>query len=503
MTVRRGGRLAAAVAPAVAVVVLATGCSAGAGLSGAGGPDTLTVALTAKPDNLDFTRTAGAAIPQALLGNVYEGLVRLDDNGVITPQLAASWTVSDDRTVYDFTLREDVVFSNGDAFDSGDVKFSIDRVKTEWTANSPATMAVVDRVETPDPHVARVVLRRPSNEWLFAMTGPVGAMFTPDGVSHLATTAVGTGPFTVVRWNPGSELVLAANLRYWGPAPGMKTVRLRYFADATAQANAMRSGGVDVVYSLGAPQLLAQFAGDDRFRVTQGTTNGEVTLSMNGAVAPFDDVRVRRAVMYAVDRKSVRDTAYAGYGELIGSMVPPTDPWHEDLTGVYPFDPDRARALLAEAGTPNPVVRFSVPNLPYASAAAQVVASQLQQVGFDVRTEPVEFPAVWLDKVFARHDYQMSVIQHSEPHDIVTFANPKFYWGYDNPEVTRLVAEADAADEAGYVERMREVARTVTDDAAADWLFLFPLLVVADSDLTGLPRNATSLALDLAPVRRG
>lgn len=488
---------------AVVTALTASGCSAGAGLSGTGGPDSLTVALTAKPDNLDFTRTAGAAIPQALLDNVYEGLVRLDDTGTIVPLLASSWTVSPDRTVYDFTLQPGVSFSNGDAFTSDTVKFSIDRVKSDWTANSPAAMAVVDRVETPRPDLARVVLRRPSNEWLFAMTGPIGAMFTPDGVAQLATTAIGTGPFTVSRWNPGSDLQLTANPRYWGDQPAMKNVRLRYFSDATAQANALRSGGVDVVYGLGAPQLLGQFTGDPRFTVTDGTTNGEVVLSMNGAVAPFDDIRVRQAVMYAVDRKAVRDTAYAGYGELIGSMVPPTDPWFEDLTGAYPFDPDRARALLADSRTPNPVVRFDVPNLPYATSAAQVVASQLQQVGFAVQINPVEFPAVWLDQVFTRHDYQMSVIQHVEPHDIVTFGNPTFYWGYGNPAVTARLAEADAADDAGYVAGMREVARTITADAAANWLFLFPLLVVADADLTGLPRNATSLALDLSRVRRG
>ncbi|MFG1781508.1 ABC transporter substrate-binding protein [Rhodococcus oryzae] len=503
MTPRWTGRLLRGVAASTVAVAVLASCSAGAGLSSAGGPDTFTVALTAKPDNLDFTRTAGAAIPQALLDNVYEGLVRLDDHGAVVPLLASSWTISPDRTVYEFALREDATFSNGEAFTSEDVKFSLDRVKTEWTANSPALMAVVDRVETPSPHLARVILRAPSNAWLFNMTGPVGAMFTPRDVTQLATTAIGTGPFTVARWNPGSELVLAANPRYWGAQPAMKTVRLKYFADATAQANAMLSGGVDAIYSLGAPQLLGQFSADPRFRVIEGGTNGEVTLSMNGAVAPFDDIRVRRAVMYAVDRKAVRDTAYAGYGELIGSMVPPTDPWYEDLTGVYPFDPQRARELLAEAGTPNPVVRFDVPNLPYATAAAQVVSSQLQQVGFTVKTNPVEFPAVWLDSVFGRHAYQMSVIQHAEPRDIATFGNPDYYWGYRNPEVTRLLAEADAADEAGYVEKMRTVARTITDEAAANWLFLFPLLAVTDADISGLPANATSLALDLSRVRRG
>lgn len=186
-TRRWTGRLLRGVAASTAAIAVLASCSAGAGLSSAGGPDTLTVALTAKPDNLDFTRTSGAAIPQALLDNVYEGLVRLDDEGAIVPLLASSWTISPDRTVYEFVLREDATFSNGEAFTSEDVKFSLDRVKSEWTANSPALMSVVDRVETPQPYLARVILRAPSNAWLFNMTGPVGAMFTPRGVTQLAS----------------------------------------------------------------------------------------------------------------------------------------------------------------------------------------------------------------------------------------------------------------------------------------------------------------------------
>jgi peptide/nickel transport system substrate-binding protein len=460
------------------------------------------VALTAQPANLDFTRSAGAAIPQALLYNVYEGLVKLTSDGEIAPLLASAWTVSDDGLVYDFTLRSGVTFSNGDPFTAESVKFSLDRVATDWTANSPGYLDVVSAVEVVSETAVRITLATPSNSWLFNMTGPVGAMFTPAGVADLESTAIGTGPFVVDSWTPGTSLVLAANPDYWGEPAGMSSVTLRYFADATASSNALLAGDVDVVYALNSPQLVGQFEGDDAFVVTQGSTNGEVTLSMNNQRAPFDDVRVRQAVMHAIDRQAVIDTAYAGYGTLLGSMVPPTDPWFdEDLVELYPYDPEKAKELLAEAGVGELTVAFEVPNLPYATSVAQVVQAQLAEVGIDAVIEPLEFPAVWLDQVFTNKDYDLSVIQHSEPRDLTNFGNPSYYFGYDNPEVTALFASADAADAETYVADMTTAARMIAEDAAADWLFLFPLIVVADSGLTGLGENQTSLSLDLGTVR--
>ncbi len=499
-------RLHHAIAVAAVTALAVAGCSAGSTSGGgASGPSgtgrDLTVALTAAPANLDFTRSAGAAIPQALLTNVYEGLVRLTSAGEIVPLLATAWTVSEDRTVYDFTLQQGVTFSDGSAFTADTVKFSLERVATDWTANDPAAMAVVAGVDVVDATHVRVRLSRPSNMWLFAMTGPVGAMFTPTGVGDLASTAVGTGPYVVDSWTPGVSLLLAANPTYWGRPAGVQRVTLRYYQDATASANALLAGDVDMIDGLGSPQLLDRFTADPRYQVIEGASTGEVTLAMNNQRPPFDDVRVRRAVMHAVDRQAVMDTAYAGHGTLIGSMVPPTDPWYDpSLTDLYPYDPQQARTLLAEAGASHLTVAFDVPNLPYATAAAQVVQAQLADVGIDAQIHTLEFPAVWLQQVFTDHDYDLSVISHAEPRDITVFGNPAYYFGYDNPQVTQLLAQADAGDEAAFVAGMRQVARTIAEDAAADWLFLLPRLVVADAGLTGIPQNQTSLALDLTRV---
>ncbi|WP_166348356.1 ABC transporter substrate-binding protein [Phytoactinopolyspora limicola] len=470
----------------------------------AGEPTALTVGFTAEPANLDFTTTDGAAIPEALLVNVYEGLVKLDqDTGEIVPLLAESWEVSEDRTIYDFTLREGVTFSNGEEFTADDVKFSIERVQSDdWSVSLKSGMDVVDEVEVVSPTEVRVVLTEPSNNWLFRMTTRIGAMFTPTGVDDLANEPVGTGPYVVDTWNRGDSIVFAANDDYWGDAPAIDTVTLRYFADPTAANNAMLTGDIDVIGTVQAPEALDQFENEDRFQVIEGTTNGEVTLAFNNESGPMSDVRVRQAVKHAIDREALLETAWAGRGYLIGSHVPPTDPWYEDLTGMYPYDPDRAQDLLADAGAEGVTLRFRIANLPYAVAAAQVVASQLADVGITAEIEPLEFPARWLDEVFTNADYDMSIVAHVEPRDIGIFGDPDYYFRYDNEELRDLLTAADAGTPEEQIASMQDAARLLAEDAVADWLFLLPNLIVAADDVTGLPENRVGESFDLTAISR-
>ncbi|MEU0530429.1 ABC transporter substrate-binding protein [Amycolatopsis tolypomycina] len=482
---------------AAALLLVVSGCSAGSSASVSPGPDTLSVGFTAEPANFDFTRTDGAAIPQALLYNVYEGLVKLDAQGRIVPLLAQSWTISPDRRTYDFQLRQGVKFSNGAPFTAEDVKFSLLRVKKDWTISIKSTMDVVDHVDVVAPDHARVVLSKPSNGWLFSLTSRLGAMFSPTGVADLANKPVGTGPYVVSARKRGDSVVLKANPGYWGRKPAYSTVVLKYIKDPTALNNALFSNGIDVIAAITAPDSIPQFQADDRFQVVQGTTNSEVTLAMNNARPPLDDVRVRQALTYAIDRKALLDTAWAGRGTLIGSMVPPTDPWYEDLSKVYPFDPARAEALLSEAGVTNLNLRLRIPNLPYAVSAAQVVQSQLADVGVRTTIEPLDFPAVWLKQVFTDHDYDLSIIQHVEARDITTFGKPRYYWGYDNKRVQQLLAEADSGTPEQQVADMKQVARQLNADAVADWLFLFPNVIAAKTKVGGIAGNQVSESFDL------
>ncbi|MDR2722473.1 MAG: ABC transporter substrate-binding protein [Cellulomonadaceae bacterium] len=458
------------------------------------------IAVGAEPVNLDFTTTAGAAIPQLLLNNVYETLVKIDQDGQIIPLLAESWTISDDRLTYDFTLRDGVTFSDGRALTAADVVASFDRTQTDWINALAAQMSVVASTEAVSDSEVRVTLSRPSNQWLFTAATAVGAIFPADIDFDLKTTAVGTGPFAVTEVSPGSHITLQGRSDYWGGAPALDTVTVHYTTDTSAAVNGLRAGDFDMVWNLVTGDQARALDGQAGIQVIEGTSTGDVLLSFNNTVAPFDDVRVRRAFAYAIDREAVMESAVAGYGTLVGAMVTPQDPYFEDLSGLFAFDPDQARSLLAEAGATNLHVTFDVPNLPYATTAAEVIQSQLSQVGVTVTINILEFPAVWLDQVFQRHDFQMSVIMHSEPRDLLTVMQPGYYLGYNNPAVLEQAAQADAGTYAQWVDGMKAVVRQIADDVPGVVLYLAPTLVVAADGLDGINANAVTESMDLTSL---
>ena len=245
------------------------------------------VGLILEPASLDFTRVDGAAIPQVLLTNVYETLVKQDENGKIVPGLAAAWTVSDDRKTYTFDLTPNAKFSNGDPFTADDAVFSINRVKTAWLTSLGKAMNVVAEAKAVSPNQLQVTLAKPSNDWLFRMTTRIGAMMDPKGVDAVATKPVGTGPYLFGTWKRGDSITLTANPDYWGTKPAYWTVVLKYFKDGTALNNALLTGTINVIGTVQAPESLAQFSGNSTYQVIEGTTNGEVVLSFNNAKAPL------------------------------------------------------------------------------------------------------------------------------------------------------------------------------------------------------------------------
>lgn len=500
-------RLFAVGVAGLVVGLVMTACSAGStatGGAGAGaaGEGALNVGFVAEPASMDFTTKDGAAIPQVLLDNVYETLVKVDQDGDIQPALASSWEVSPDRLTYTFTLVPDAVFTNGTPFTAKDAVFSINRVKSDaWTVSLKQGMEIVSSAEAVSDTELKVVLSQPSNSWLYRMSTRIGAMMTETGIADLANAPVGTGPYEFSSWKRGDSIVLTANPDYWGAQPHYNRVTLRYYKDATALNNALLTGSINVITTVQAPESLAQFEGDENYQIIEGTTNGEVVLSFNNTRAPMNDIRVRQAVRYAIDHQPMLDTCWAGKGTLIGSMVPPTDPWYEDLTDLYPYDLDKAKALVKETGVGSTTVHLRIPTLPYAVSCGQVIQSQLTQAGFKVELEQVEFPAVWLSTVFTDADYDMSIVAHVEPRDLpALFANPDYYLRYDNPEVQAAVAAADLGTEQEQVEQMQLAARTLSEDAAADFLFLQPNLMVADRDIQGLPKNAIVESFRLADL---
>jgi peptide/nickel transport system substrate-binding protein len=485
------------------VTVLVTACTQPSrGANGSEGEQSrLVIGATAPPPSMDATAHDAAAIPQVLLYNVYETLVKVDTEGRLRPLLAQRWSVSPDRRTYTFLIDPGARFASGRSVAAKDVVWSIERIKNSAsTATLKNQMSVIESAQALDEKTLEVALSRPSNMWLYDMSSTAGMVFDSEADVDFARQTAGSGPYHLSEWSPGSSVVLTETAGYWGTPARFEQVAFRYFSDPNAMNAAMLAGDLDIISNLQAPVALPQFADPSRFTVIEGTTNGEVVLSLNNTAPGLQDVRVRQAIRHAIDKQALVDTVWGGKGALIGAMVPPTDPWYEDRTGDFPYDPERARALLAEAGVQNLRLRLRVPTLPYATASAQFIQSQLREVGIDAQIDQLEFPARWVETVLRSGDYDMSIVAHVEARDIVRFADPNYYFHYNSPQFQQLIREADEGTQNDQVIKLKEAAALMSQDAAADWLFLLPNLIITKPNITGVPQNATTLSFDLTTI---
>lgn len=491
---------------AISILAL-TSCSAGAeesdGGSGGGSATSdadLAVGFAAEPANLDFTSTGGAAIFEALLYNTYEGLVRLGEDGEIEPLLAESWELSDDGLEYTFNLREDATFHDGSEFTAENVKFSLERLD-EWTANAPQNLEAIESVEVVDDYTVTVNLTEPDYDVLFWLAGPEGAMFSPDSVDDLATEANGTGPFVFESYDNAVEMEFTRNEEYWGDLPEVAELSLMYYEDANSAANALRAGGVDALVRAEAYDQVETFEDDEDFTVHLGDSQGVVVMTLNEDNEALADPEVRRAVSTAIDREAVLAAATSGYGTVLGGPSVPTDPYYEDHSGTYAYDPEAAEQTLSDAGVEDLTLTFTVPNRPYAEAAAQVVQDNLADIGVSVDLETQEFPAVWIEENMTDRNFDLTVVSHVENRNMANYGNPDYYWGYDSEEVRGLFNDARAATaDDEYNTAMEDASEQIVEDAPGTWLYNPPNIVVSRTGVEGLPENALGAGFDFSGV---
>ena len=494
--------------PLMALLVMLLGFSLAlvscGGSSGAGsGPIVLNVGATTEPTGMDPATDTGAGTPFVLLYNVYETLVRIDEKGEIKPLLARSWSVSSDGSAYTFKLEPNATFASGKPVTAAAVIASFERTRDgeNTTEVLKKQMSHVKEMRAVDERTVEVSLTGPSRRWLYDITSTAGIIYDLSSEQNLSEQPAGSGPYVFSRHDIGSVVSLARNKRYWGTGPRVDEVNFRYYADANAMVTAMLSGQLDIISNLAVPQSVSQFSDASRFKVLEGTTNGEVVLGFNHSNPALSNLKVRQAINHAIDRRAVLDSVWGGKGTLIGSMVPPTDPWYEDLSNTYPYDPAKAKQLLEEAGYASGLtLRLRVPTLPYGPPIAKLIAAQLRAVGIEVNVEELDF-STWLSQVYTQHDYDMTVVAHVEPWDLPQFANPNYYWKYNNPQFAELINKADAAPTNTEQETiLKEAAKLLADDAAADWLFLLPNLVVTTTEISGITTNATGLSFDMTHV---
>lgn len=505
---RRGRARRRWITAAVAVVVLAVVAVGGARLlRGAGGgsgdqaagtqPSSsnakVTVGLTLEPSNLDIRTTSGVALDQVLIDNVYEGLVSRTPSGKITPSLAAKWSVSSDALTYTFTLKSGERFSNGHALTAQTVADNLKEVAASQYVDA-ATLGSVADVTAPDPTTVVVKLKKPNPDLLWALGGRAGLVLDPAAKNDRKTSAVGSGPFLVSKWKQGDSLTLARNPRYWGAPVKVGTIVFRYITDTNAAVNALNSGDLDVLAPINA-DLRDQVA-DKSTKLVVGDATDKFVLAFNNTAKPFTDIRVRQALRYAIDHQALIK-ARGGVDGALGGPIAPGDPGYRDLTGLYPYNPAKAKQLLAQAGHAKGLkLVVTIPNI-YGTTLTDLLTSQFAKVGVTLTTRSVDF-STWLSDVYQNKDYQLSIVDHAESHDFASWATPGYYFDYANAQVRKLYGQAQTATSPEAEDALlARAAKIVSQDAAADWLLNFRTVTAIRPGIEGFPTDNINARLDL------
>jgi len=481
------------IAAAVASAVLAP-------MSASAAKDSANFAMRLEPPGLDPRTGAAAAISLISLYNVYEGLTRIDIDGNVQPALAESWTISDDGKTYTFKLVEGVKFHDGSDFDSSDVKYTFESNAAEDSKNKrKKRFTNMESIETPDANTVVIKLKEPRPALLDQLGESTAVIVDPASDAKNATNPVGTGPYKFDSWTKGSNVKLSAADTYRDKdSLPIKKVSFQFIGDGTARLTALLAGDVD--FADVPKELLKTDAISGDFVVVSGNTNGETILSTNNANEALSKLKVRQAIAHAINRQEIIDGAMFGYGTPIGSHFAPHNADYVDLTGTYPYDPAKSKELLAEAGYPDGLeLSLKLPPVDdYARKGGQIVASQLEKAGFKINIENVDWPK-WLDEVYKKKNYDLSIVSHVEPMDINIYARDNYYFNYNNPEFNEIVGAADKAKSpTERTELLQKAQKILAEEAVNGYLFQLPRVVVTRKGLNGVWPDLHLFSTDVA-----
>jgi len=465
---------------------------------------TIDIGSLVAPSSLDPTISDSQAVDEVFDNNVYEHLVAQNSAGAVVPGLASSWTVSRDRKTYVFTLRSGVQFSNGDPLNPQVVAFSLLRAAAPGSRYPDAyLLSNLQSVVATGSNKVTVTLTLPSYSFLYTLASTSdGIIVDPGAVATIASEPVGTGPFVFSGWTHGKDLTLVRNPDYWGTPARVDEVTFDYFTSPSVENSALLAGQINVIDDEGAPAYLPGFRSDPQFQVVTGQTERVMQLTLNNSVIPLTEATVRQAIAYATNRAAIDNVVAGGSALQLGAPAISADPWYLDLTAQHSYNLTKARQLLAAAGYQTGFdIPLAVPAVPQDQLAASVLAAQLDQVGIHVDETTVSY-AAWVRGVVDQGNFSMTIGEQTGGRQLSAYANPSAYFRpADASVVGPILSIGDyAATQAAWIGQERTALRLVGTDAVNDWLYQVPEMLVAQSDVTGLPTSELSDSFPLASL---
>lgn len=469
----------AAVFVVCAAMAFVTGCSAGERVDlGQGAGGSLIAAIAGEPDQLDPHKTS-AYFSFEVLENVFDTLVEPDANLQMQPALAESWTVSPDQLTWTFRLRPGVTFHDGTPLTADDVVFSYRRIIDEQLTNSDKFSSVTS-VEAPDPATVVLQVSRPTPNMLTNLGGFKGmAIVSRANVEsgQIATRPIGTGPFSFLGQKSGDSISLGANPSYWGGPPGVSGVTFRFISEPSTALSALQAGEIDWTDSV-PPQRVTQLRNDESLEMAVTPSNDYWYLALNEAREPWNDVRVRQAIAYAIDRDAIVQATSYGTAAKNQLAIPEGNPWFTPYDRYSSGGVDKARELLQEAGAaPSNLDMLVTTEYPETVTAAQIIADNLASLGITVNIRTVDF-ATWLDEQNSGNFDMLMMgwlgnidpddFHYAQHHTDGTSNAQKF----SNPEVDRLLdAGRVDTDEASRKTVYAEAATLIADEVSYIYLY--------------------------------
>ena len=416
-----------------------------------------------------------AAGTREVMFNVFEGLVKPDSSGNYVNAVASDVSISEDGLTYTFTLRDGVVFHNGETCTTEDVLYSFETcAATSWTSAVVEALSAVTDLRAEGNQVI-VTLNAPNPDFLSYVSS---VSIVPAGYDQQATQPVGTGPFKFVSRSVQENIILERHEDYYGTPAYLDRVTYRIYEDSNALFTALNSGALDLVAHLTSDQVSNLTNG---YGVLEGTMNLVQALYLNHAVEPFNDVRVRQALCYAVDVDAMLALTAGGHGTKVGSSMYPafTKYFDASLADAYPHDVEKAKALLAEAGYPDGFsFTITVPSnyQPHVDTA-EVLVEQLSQVGITAQIDLVDWNT-WLEDVYGNRNFETTVVGFDS--SILNASGMLARWvtgsdqnmiNYSDPDYDAAYAAAQATvDDAEQTAYYKECLQILSDTAANVYL---------------------------------
>ncbi len=447
-------------------------------------------AISSELDSLDPWQSE-AADTEAVMYNVFEGLVFYNDKGELIPQLAESYEISEDGLVYTFKLRDDVLFHNGEKMDADDVIYSLG--KLSGLIDGEALLSEFELVETLgkiDEHTVAVHLKEKNAAFLAACVEPI----LPENYTEQAQKPIGTGPFKFVSYEPAQKVVLTKNEEYYDDNRRAKIDGAEFYimTQPTAIINALLTGQLD--FAGVDPKSVAQFDGTG-FKIESSPQNMVQLMAMNNGVEPFDKPEVRQAISYALNREQIVAAVANGYGTVLTSnMSPMMTEYYNDELNPYNQDLVKAKSLLTKAGYPNGFdTSITVPsNYQFHVDTAQVVVNQLAQIGIQAEIKQVEW-GVWLDEVYKQANYDMTIIGFAgkiNPYDVLSRYQSDYkrnFIRFNDKEFDRLITEARVETNKEKRIQLYKDAQAILNEQAASAYIMDPhLTFVVNDNMKGL-----------------